>query len=165
MILCTASRQQIFLGIALIALMGMGFALYAQYQLNLEPCPLCIFQRVALIATGGLALLCALSAHVPVLAKSFGGLTILGSMAGAGIAGWHVRLQHLPAEQVPACGPGLDYMLETMPFSKMLGKVFHGSGECASIDWTLLGFSMPVWTLALFILLTVLAIIGFRKAR
>ncbi len=165
MTLCTASRQHVFFGIALIALMGMGFALYAQYQLNLEPCPLCIFQRVALIATGGLALLCALSARLPYVAKSFGGLTVLASTVGAGIAGWHVRLQHLPAEQVPACGPGLDYMIETMPFSKMLGKVFHGSGECAAIDWTLLGFSMPVWTLTLFMGVTVLAVIGLRKTR
>ncbi len=131
---------------------GMAFALYAQYVMGLQPCPLCVFQRVAIILTGLLALLVALVNPQGCVSRGlFGGLVTLAALGGAGVAGWQTRLQLLPADQVPACGPGLDYMLETMPLSRMLAKVFHGSGECAAIDWTLLGLSMPMWSLVFFI--------------
>ena len=85
------------------------------------------------------------------------GLTGLASLSGAGVAAWQVRLQNLPADLVPACGPGLDYMLETMPFTDMLAKVFKGSGECAEVSWTLLGLSLPAWSLVFLIGITVFA--------
>jgi disulfide bond formation protein DsbB len=66
------------------------------------------------------------------------------------VAGRHVWLQHLPPEDVPACGPGLDYWMDTFPLHQVMMKVFKGSGECAVIDWTFLGLSLPAWTLAAF---------------
>ncbi|MCG9058015.1 disulfide bond formation protein B [Laribacter hongkongensis] len=147
-----------FLLIALACVGAMGFALFAQYYMDLEPCPLCVFQRVAVIMTGLLALLGALLSPRSAGGRGLmAGLTGLASLSGAGVAAWQVRLQNLPADQVPACGPGLDYMLETMPFTDMLAKVFKGSGECAEVSWTLLGLSLPAWSLVFLIGITVFA--------
>jgi disulfide bond formation protein DsbB len=133
----------------------MGFAYYAQFVLALEPCPLCIFQRVAMIALG-LAFLAA-ALYEP---KSWGArvnaLTVfVAAGAGVAVAGRHVWLQHLPPELVPACGPGLDYLLDVLPAADVVRQVFTGSGECAKIDWTFLGLAMPTWVLLWFIALGV----------
>ncbi len=137
----------------------MAFALYVEHQLFVEPCPLCVFQRMAVIGIGIAFLL--LATHKP----SSGWarriyLTVLGMSALGGIivAGRHVWLQHLSPDKVPSCGPGLGYMLENFPFADALKMVFTGSGECASIDWTLLGLSMPAWVL---IAVVSLAFVGF----
>ena len=79
------------------------------------------------------------------------------SAAGAGVAAWHMRLQNLPADEVPSCGPGLEYMVENFPLRDALGMIFKGSGECAEVVWRLLGLSMPTWVL---IGVTGLAIFG-----
>ncbi len=80
----------------------------------------------------------------------YGALCGLAACAGAAVAARHVWLQHLPADQVPACGPSLDYMLDNLPFRDTLSIVLAGDGNCAAIDWTFLGFSIPEQTLALF---------------
>ena len=68
--------------------------------------------------------------------------------AGVAVAGRHIYLQNLPADEVPACTSlPLDYMLEAFPFRTVVDKVLNGSGECAVVDWTFLGLSMPSWTL------------------
>ena len=82
------------------------------------------------------------------------------SFGGAGVAARHIWLQNLPAEDVPACGPGLDFMLDTFPLSDVLAMVFSGSGECAEISWMFLGLSMPVWVLIAFLGLSIYAIWG-----
>lgn len=125
----------------------MAYALYAQYQLMLEPCPLCILQRVAVIAIGAFFLLAA--AHNPAGATRhiYSAFLAASAALGAVVAGRHVWLQNLPEDRVPACGPGLDYMLNNFPFREALDMVFKGSGECASLDWQFLGVSMPAWVL------------------
>ena len=145
----------------------LAYAIHAQYDLLADPCPLCILQRVAFIAIGVVALVGAL--HNPKSARGrrfYGVLAFAAAATGAAIALRHVWLQHLPADQVPACGPGLSYMLESMPsYFDVLKKVLQGSGECAEINWTFLGFSMPEWTLLCFVLLGVGALVaGFRRA-
>jgi disulfide bond formation protein DsbB len=70
---------------------------------------------------------------------------LLATLSGAGVAGWHVWIQHLPPDQIPSCGPGLDYMLDNLPLSDVLKMVFGGSGECAEVVWQFLGLSMPAW--------------------
>ncbi len=133
----------------------MAYALYAQYALFLDPCPLCIFQRVAVIMLGVVMLVAAW--HDPPRRSKYvyAVLASLSAVAGAGVAGWHVRLQHLPPDNVPSCGPGLNYMLDNFPLGEALKMVFTGSGECANIDWQLLGLSMPAW-----VLIAVLAVGG-----
>ena len=140
-------------------------ALFFQYQAGLEPCPLCIFQRVAFITMGLIFLLGFL--HNPekpgqrvysVLASVFGVL-------GSAIAARHVWLQNLPEDQVPECGPGLAFMLDALPFKKMLETVLKGSGECADVLWTLFAISMPGWSLIWLVVLTGMAIwMCFRKS-
>ncbi len=144
-------RTACFLGF--FACVGLiAYALYAQHGLGLEPCPLCIFQRVAVMATGVVFLVAALHAPATTTGRRvYGGLAVAAATAGAAVAGRHVWLQSLPPEQVPACGPGLNYMMDTFPLMQALRMVFSGSGECAEVDWTLLGLSMPAWTLIAFI--------------
>lgn len=143
----------------------LAFAYYAQFQMGLEPCPLCILQRVAFIALFVVCLLAAV--HAPsggAAKKAYGALALLAAGTGAGIAGRHVWLQHLPPDQVPDCGPGLDYMLEAFPLSKTLTMLFTGSGECAKVDWTFAGLSMPEWTLVWFAVFVLGALYyGFRR--
>ena len=125
----------------------MAYALYAQHVLGLEPCPLCIFQRVAVITLGGLFLLAALHPAGRTGRRVYSLVIGLVALAGIGVAGRHVWLTTLPPERVPACGPGLDFMLESFPLREALAMVLAGSGECASVDWQFLGLSMPAWVL------------------
>lgn len=144
----------------------LAYAVFAQYGQLYEPCPLCIFQRVAMAATGVVALLAALHAPKGALGRRvYGLLTFFAAGTGAAIAARHVWLQYLPPEQVPACGPGLSYLIESMPsYLDVIKKVLHGSGECAEVNWTFLGHSMPEWTLLCFVLLALGALVaGFRK--
>jgi protein dithiol:quinone oxidoreductase len=138
----------------------MGYAYYAQFALELEPCPLCIFQRVFMIITGIFFMLVALHDPGRIGRMIYTGLLTLATAGGAAIAGRHIWLQSLPPDQVPVCGPGLDYMLEVFSYSETLAMVFTGSGECAEVKWTLLGFSMPVWVLAAFIGLGVVGLLN-----
>lgn len=146
------------LGIFLFTLVAMAFALWLQYDQHLEPCPLCIFQRVAMMATGAVALLAFLHGPGRAGRRLYAGLTTLAALAGVGVAGRHVWLQHLPPDQVPSCGPGLDYWLDTFPLFDVIGKVLRGSGECAEIDWVFLGITLPGWTLLVFVVLAVVAV-------
>lgn len=142
----------------LLTVVAMLFALWLQYYQHLEPCPLCVFQRVAMMAVGALALVAFLHGPGPVGRRVYAALTLLAAAGGIAVAGRHVWLQHLPPEQVPACGPGLDYWMETFPLHEVMAKVFRGSGECAVVDWAFLGLSLPGWTLAGFVGLAALAL-------
>lgn len=125
----------------------MAYALFAEHALGYEPCPLCIFQRVAVIALG-LAFLVAALQNPGRLGRRIYSLLLLAiAAAGIGVAARHLWLQSLPPERVPSCGPGLDYMLEAFPFTEMLQTVLSGSGECAEISWRFLGLAMPGWVL------------------
>lgn len=130
----------------------MAYALYSQYVGGLEPCPLCIFQRVAVIALGIVFLIAAIHKPARVGGRIYAALILLSAAAGAAVAGRHVYLQSLPPDQVPACGPGLGYMLDAFPMLQTLKMVFSGSGECANIDWSFLGLSMPAWVLICFVI-------------
>lgn len=125
----------------------MAYALYAQHILELEPCPLCIFQRVAVISLGVIFAIAAVHGAGRAGRRIYAVLIATAAAAGVGVAGRHVWLQNLPPEKVPACGPGLDYMLEAFPLRETLQMVLSGSGECASVDWSLIGLSMPAWVL------------------
>lgn len=129
----------------------MAVALYMEHVMNLMPCPLCIFQRVAVIVAGLFAL--AAAVHNPARAgvQVYGGLIVLSSLAGAGLAIRQLYLQSLPEDQVPACGPGLDYLMDVFPMTEVIQMVLAGDGSCAEVMWTLFGISIPGWTLIGFI--------------
>lgn len=140
-----------------LAVAGMAFALLLQYVVHLDPCPLCIFQRIGLIVMGLFALLNALIHPKKLVAKlGLWLISLLGIVWSTGVAARHVWLTYLPADEVPACGPGLNYWVETLPILQVFREVLKGSGECAVIDWTLLGFSLPELSLGFFVLLLAL---------
>jgi disulfide bond formation protein DsbB len=139
-------RRLNLLGVA-VCLALLGYAWYAQAVLHLEPCPLCIFQRVGVAAAALLFLLAALHNPRRWGAPVYGVLLVLAALATIGVAGRHLWIQHLPEGSVPACGATLSYMLEVFPLSDVIRKVLSGSGECARITWSLFGVSMPGWVL------------------
>jgi disulfide bond formation protein DsbB len=136
----------------------IAYALYSQYGLGFEPCPLCIFQRIAVIATGIVFLLAALHHPRSSGALVYGVLAIITALVGVAIAGRHVWIQAQPPGTVAACGATLDYMLDILPVMTVITKVLSGSGECAEINWTLFGLSMPWWVMFSFIALAVWAL-------
>jgi len=129
----------------------MAIALYMEHAMGLEPCPLCILQRVMVIVTGLVTLVAAVH-HPSVLGiRVYAGGAILTAVLGAALATRQLWLQSLPKDQVPACGPGLDYLLDVLPLTEVLNMILTGDGSCAEITWTLFGISIPGWTLVGFI--------------
>ena len=130
---------------------AMAVALqYFQNILGLAPCPLCVVQRLVFIVLGLIFLLATLHNPQNVMRNVYKILTMLTALIGASISGWHVYLQNLPPDQTPECGPGLDFMMEVMPLTEVITKIFTGSGECSEILWQFLGLSIPAWTLVAF---------------
>ena len=123
----------------------MAYALYAEHVLYLMPCPLCVFQRIAVISLGVIFLVAAVHNPAGKGRNVYSMLVLLAAGAGIGVAGWHIWIQNLPADEVPSCGPGFNYIMDTFNFGEALRMIFTGSGECASIDWSFLGLTMPTW--------------------
>ncbi len=153
-VLETIPRRWVNLGGLLLCAGLLGFAYYLQFFRDLEPCPLCVLQRVAFLTLGVLFLAAAI--HNPGRAGSrvYGALIMLAGLAGIVTAVRHLWLQNLPPDHVPDCGPGLEYMLEVFPLTETLRMVFTGAGECAEVVWSLLGISVPGWALVWFLILT-----------
>ena len=160
------SRYRFVSGFLFLAsVIGMAFALYLEHVQGFEPCPLCVFQRVGLIALGVVSLIAFI--HNPasnIMKRVYALLGSVGILWSAGVAARHVWLQNLPPDQVPSCGPGLDYLVDALPLKSVLSQVLSGSGECAVVDWSFLGQSLPVWS---FLFFAVLALVSrwqlFRK--
>lgn len=142
----------------------LAFALYLQYVEHQDPCPLCILQRVAFIAMMIVFLVAAVHDPARRGAIAYSAVLVLIAGVGAAIAGRHVWLQHLPANQVPACGPGLEYMLERFPLAQALQKILAGSGECAESGWMFFGLTIAGWSLVWFVILGVFAVIVAANA-
>ena len=160
------TRRIANLGGFLAACALIGYALYAQYVLYLEPCPLCLFQRFAVMAVGVLFLLAALHKPQARGAKAYGLVIVVAAIGGILISARHIWIQSQPPGSVPACGASLGYLFDIMSFTEVLAKVFTGSGECAKIDWRFLGLSMPAWTaISLAALGTWSAVVNWRFKR
>jgi disulfide bond formation protein DsbB len=142
-----AMRRALNLAGFLVCLCLLGYAWYSQTALRLEPCPLCIFQRVGVALTGALFLLAALHHPRALGARVYGVLIDLAALLTIAVAARHVYIQHLPAGTVPVCGATLDYLLNVFPLTDVIRKVMSGSGECAKVTWTFLTLSMPTWVL------------------
>lgn len=132
---------------------------------GLEPCPLCMIDRALVVILGVIFLVAALHNPGPLGQRLYNGAGLLVSAAGIAVCARHIWLQNLPPDQVPTCAPGLDYMLETLPMTETLQIIFSTSGECAKIDWSLLGFTLPEQTLAVFVGFAMLGLVQmFRKS-
>ena len=160
------TKRHLLLTGFLISVLLIVYVLYTQYVLGLEPCPLCILQRVAVIALGLSFLLLALRPPQRKQSKFFASLLLMMiSSAGVGIAARHVWIQNLPPDKVPGCGPGLDFMMANFPLSEVLEMVFSGSGECAEISWSFAYLSMPAWALIWLIVLGAFGVWSIHQRR
>jgi disulfide bond formation protein DsbB len=153
------SPRLVFFGLLLLAIVAMLFArVFLEEYLDLEACPLCMTQRVFVVAWGVFALIAVLHNPRGWGNRVYAALCALAAIIGGAVAGRHVWLQHLPEDQVPACGPSLEYMLETLPFTETLSLVLMGDGNCAMTMWTFMGLSIPEQTLILFVVTTLVCL-------
>ncbi len=129
-----------------LALLGcsalLAVAFYLQYVQGQQPCPLCYVQRVEVMLFAAISLLATL--HNPDYKgrKVYASLMTLTAMAGMATAGRQIWLQYLPKDQLPACLPSLEFMLEVLPLQEVIMKMLYGSSDCAEVSWTLLGLSI-----------------------
>jgi len=126
-------------------------ALYMQYAMGLIPCALCMTQRVFIIAIGVTALITWLLPLKNLGLKISSLMGMLLAIIGGGFSSRHIWLQNLPEDLVPTCGPGLAYLLENTPFVEALRVLLQGDGNCAEVSWSLLGLTIPSWTLIAFV--------------
>ena len=144
----------------------LGFAYYNQYVDYLDPCPLCIFQRVVFFWMAVFALLAVIHNPGRVGQRIYAWLIVGSAVIGASIAGRHIWLQSLPPDEVPECGPGLNYMLENFPITEVFSTVLRGSGSCAEVIWSFMGMSMPKWTLIWYVGLGCVTLwVVYRRAK
>ena len=155
-----STRQLYALGF-LGCVFAMAFVVfYIQGHLGLEPCPLCVAQRVSMVSTALVFLVAALHGPRGRGAWVYSGLVVLTAASGIVLAGRHVWLQGLPPDQVPACGPTLEYLMQMLPILEVIRTLLRGDGNCAIIDWTFLGLSLPGWSLVGFTGLVLYALAG-----
>ena len=150
----------------LVCIASLLFAVfYLERVLYLDPCPLCILDRVVLVALGLVFAIALAHNPGPAFSRFYGLLASALSLTGVGRAARHIWLQALPANEVPACGPDLYFMLETLPVLDTIRTILMGSGSCAEIQWTLAGLTLPQQTLLLFAGLLALSVILTLKPR
>lgn len=145
-----ANPRTLFLLAFLGCLALMGGALYLEHVVGLAPCPLCIVQRVFVMLFGLVCLIAAV--HNPQRGgrRGYAALGLLMAAAGAGTAARQVWLQGVPADQLEACLPSLEFMMQALPLQEIVSLVFHGTADCAEVTWTLFGLSVPEWSLLAF---------------
>ncbi|HEX3603379.1 MAG TPA: disulfide bond formation protein B [Steroidobacteraceae bacterium] len=131
----------------LVCVCLLAYAYYAQYGMHLEPCPLCIFQRIGVFILGLVFLIAAFHDPAAFGRRAYAVLVGLAALITIGVAARHLYIQSLPSGAVPACGASLDFMLKIFSLSEVLVKVLTGSGECATVTWEFLGLAMPAWVL------------------
>jgi len=142
----------------------LAFGYYLQYFDGQDPCPLCLVQRGFYYVVLVIFAIAALHSPGRTGKSIYCAAATLAALGGFGVAARQVWLQHLPADQVPACGPDLFYMVQNFPLARTLEKLFMGSGQCAEVTWRLLGLSIAEWSLAWFAMLALYAIwLGFKR--
>ncbi|MEO8935648.1 MAG: disulfide bond formation protein B [Burkholderiaceae bacterium] len=140
----------------------IGIALYLQYVRGLEPCPLCMIQRVVFIAVGLVFLIAALAGPKGAFVRIYGVLAAALAATGIGFAVRHVWLQWYPPA-MESCTADLFTQLQRLPFASVIEKALYATGDCARVDWTLLGLSIAEWSLIWFVALTVLSVIYLTR--
>jgi disulfide bond formation protein DsbB len=140
------ARTANFLGFLACAAL-LAYAYYCQYVLHLEPCPLCIFQRVGIFGIGVLFALAAAQDPAGWGRRLYAGLLAVAAAITVGVAARHLYIQNAPPGTIAACGASLDFMMKVFPLTDVLVKVLTGSGECAKVTWRFLGLAMPAWVL------------------
>ncbi|WP_263143930.1 disulfide bond formation protein B [Pseudomonas sp. RIT-PI-AD] len=146
-----ASPRSLFLLAFLGSVAIMAGALYLEHVVGLAPCPLCILQRIFVILFGVFGLLGFLHNPATIGRRVYAALMLFSAAGGGATAGRQIWLQNVPADQLPACLPSLEYMMDALPFQEIIGLVLHGSADCVEVTWTLFGMSLPEWALLAFV--------------
>ncbi len=149
-------------GFAAFILLAVAF--YMEYEMGLEPCPLCMLQRIVFLVIGIVSLVSAWHNSPKAFSRYAIGIVIF-SLLGAALSLRHLYLQNLPEEQLPACLPGLSYMVEVFPWQEIMSAMIMGTGECGDVVWTFLGLSIPGWTLVAFMGMAIVNVIIVIKAK
>lgn len=145
------TSRRFFALLLLLAITSMLYArVFLEAFLNLQACPMCMTQRVFVLLWGAFALIALLHNPQGWGQRVYAALCGLSAWVGALVAARHVWLQSLPEDQVPACGPPLDYLLENFPLREAIDTMLMGDGNCADVAWTFLGLSIPAQTLIVF---------------
>jgi disulfide bond formation protein DsbB len=150
-----ASHRSLFLLAFIGCALMMIAALYLEHVVGLAPCPLCIVQRICVIGFGAVCLIAAIHGSRKTGRRAYSILALLFAVAGGATAIRQIWLQNMPADQLPSCLPSLEYMMDALPFQEIARLILHGTAECAEVSWTLLGMSIPEWTLLAFIAMVV----------
>ena len=155
------SAQSWALFICLLSGGALSIALYMEHAMGLAPCPLCMMQRLWVA-------ICAIIAYASLLHNPRWGiyplLSAVAAIVGGGFSIRQLWLQSLPADQVPACGPDIEYMLDVFPAGDVLSAMVSGTGDCAKVAWEFLGISIPGWTLVVFVLLLICSVMQLKNA-
>ncbi len=138
-----------YLALFITAVGLLGFGLYLQHFAGLEPCPMCIMQRYAFLAVALIALVGGVHGPARSGSRVYAVLIAVAALTGASIAARQSWMQLYPPE-IPECGPGLEFMLESFPLAEALPMIFRGAGDCVAVDWTFLGLSIANWSLLTF---------------
>lgn len=155
--------QFLFGALACVAL--LAYAFYEQFQMGLEPCPKCIFQRVAFMAMALFFLAGAVHGPQALGRRVYAVLVAIAAAVGSVVAVRHLIVQFSPKDPLmEGCGPGLNYLMDSFPIAEAIKKAFMATGDCGEIGWTFLGLTMPAWTLIWYVLLGAGALwAGFRR--
>ena len=159
------SARQIHLIIFLIVGSLLGYAAYSMKILGLEPCTLCITQQFFYCLIGLSAFVSFLHNPGITVSRFYSFSLSLFSLAGIWISGRQVWLQGLPQDEVPLCGPPLEYIIDVFPFADVINALFMGDGNCAEIPWEFLGLSMAGWSLVWFLIILFLGLTSFVKSK
>jgi len=159
------SNRWLYLVGTLFASGLMCFGLFLQYVEHQDPCPLCMVQRVIFVVILVIFALAALHGPKRIGERIYAALIGVLSLSGVAVALRHIWIQNLPKDQVPACGPGLDYLLDTFPLAEVLKELMHGSGECALKGWTILTLGIPEWSLLCYLALGLWALLIANRAK
>lgn len=146
-----ADARSIYISVASLALTAVAITLLLQYGFGLEPCPLCILQRITLFAVGGVALLGLLCAERPKLGGAVFVLLGATSIFGLMVSMRHIYIQAVPSSTAASCGPSVGYLMDTLPAWAVLVEVLGGTGECSDVS-PVLGIPVPIWSLMVFTL-------------
>lgn len=146
-----ASPRPLFLLAFVGCVLLMAAALYLEHVVGLEPCPMCIVQRICVIAFGLVCLVAAVHGPGRLGQRLYAVLALLFAVIGGATAGRQIWLQNVPADQLEACLPSLEFMMQALPMQEIVRLVFQGTADCAEVNWTLFGMSIPEWSLLGFI--------------
>jgi disulfide bond formation protein DsbB len=154
-------------GVIVLAVAGLiaSGIFYFQEYLGLDPCPMCILSRYLFITIAAIALVAALHGPRGGALKGYAAVIVVLALAGIGLSAWHSYLQVFPPK-VETCGTDLEFLLNAFPISQALPKIFAGTGSCSSIQWRLLGLTIPMWAGVWYAIFAALALwAGFLRDR